>query len=204
MSSWPSVVILQPGPGSPPRNHTGRTAFPNARARDSAGFPPELLGTSQTLSFRRSQWDLQKKSSSGVVTLCSAFVGVQNETRRVEATTACLTQWPKIITLPHLGPSPQAVPLGSAGSPLPDCVTEGLPRRPKETYWHSVLVSCHFRGHICTSIIMQDIKCCWIPFGVCQSRRKWNLLAFALSKKLFLEISLRFPDSDVCSLKLDI
>lgn len=113
MSSWPSVVILQPGPGSPPRNHTGRTAFPNARARDSTGFPLELLGTSQTLSFRRSQWDLQKKSSSGVVTLCSAFVGVQNETRRVEATTACLTQWPKIITLPHLGPSPQAVPLGS-------------------------------------------------------------------------------------------
>lgn len=44
----------------PPRNHTGWTAFSNARARDSARFPRELLGTSQTLSFGHSQLDFQK------------------------------------------------------------------------------------------------------------------------------------------------
>lgn len=93
-----------------PRNHTGRTAFSNAKARDSACFPRELLGTSQTLSFRRSQWDFQKTSSTGAMTPCGAFVG---ETARVEATPAWLTPRPKIITLPYLGPSPQAAPLRS-------------------------------------------------------------------------------------------
>lgn len=120
----------------PPRNHTGRMAFSNARAWDSAHFPKELLCTSQTLSFRCSQWDFQKTSSTGAMTPCGAFVGVQNETARVEVATAWLTHQPKIITPPHLGPSPRAAPL-QTGIPLPDCVTGGLSTRPEETYWHS-------------------------------------------------------------------
>lgn len=100
-------------PRKPPRNHTGRTTFSNARARDSARFPRELLCTSQTLSFRRSQWDFQKTSLTGAMTPCCAFVGVQHETARVEAATARLSRRPKIITLPYLGPSPQAAPLRS-------------------------------------------------------------------------------------------
>lgn len=111
MSSWPSVVVLRPGPGSPPETTQEERHIQNARARDSTRFPRELLGTSQTLSFRRSQWEFQKISSTGAMTPRSAFVGLQNETARVEAATAWLTHRPKIITLPYLTPSPQAAPL---------------------------------------------------------------------------------------------
>lgn len=137
----------------PPRNHTGRTAFSNARARDSARFPRELLCTSQTLSFRCSQWGFQKTSSIGEMTPCGAFVGVQNETAKVEAATAWLTHRPKIITLPHLGPSPQAAPLRSKqGVHYQTVSLEACPQGPRRPIGIPLLVPCYCQGHICTSL----------------------------------------------------
>ena len=73
------------------------------------------------------------------VTPCGAFVGVRNETARVEAAAAWLARRPKIITLPHLGPSPRAAPLRSKQGAHYQTASslEGLSTRPEETYWHS-------------------------------------------------------------------
>lgn len=137
----------------PPRNHTGRTAFSNARARDSARSPRELFSTSQTLSFRRSRRDFQETSSTGAMTPCGAFVGEQNETSRVEAATAWLTHRPKIITLPHLGPSPRAAPLRSKqGAHYQTASLEACPQGLRRPIGIPLLVPCYYQGHICTSV----------------------------------------------------
>ncbi|KAK2844089.1 hypothetical protein Q5P01_010748 [Channa striata] len=101
----------KPPPVHPKKPHRKNGIFKMPGPRTAVASP----GTSsaQTLSFRDFQWDLQKTSSNGTMTPCSAFVVVQNETTRVEVATACLTHWPKIITLPYLRPSPQAVLLHS-------------------------------------------------------------------------------------------
>ncbi|KAM3614712.1 uncharacterized protein V6R79_018330 [Siganus canaliculatus] len=132
----------------PSRNHTGRTAFLNARAQDSSHIPWELLGTSQTQSFRCSQWDFQKTSSTGAMTPCSAFVGVQNETASGSS-----HSMGKSSAKDHYSSSSPAKSSGCStrlqtGSPLPDCVIGGQSTRPEETYWHSTAaaVSCYLRS----------------------------------------------------------
>lgn len=132
----------------PPRNHTGRTAFSNARTGDSARFPQELLCTSQTLSLRCSRWDFQKTSSTGAMTPCGAFVSVQNETARVEAPTAWLTHRPKIITLPHLWPTPQAAPLRSKqGAHYQTVSLEACPEDLRRPIGIPLLVPCYYQRH---------------------------------------------------------
>ncbi|KAE8288350.1 hypothetical protein D5F01_LYC12218 [Larimichthys crocea] len=151
MSSWPSVVVLQPGPGSPPETTQEETAFSKCQGPGQRSFSPgEILGTSQTLSFRRSQQVFQKTSSTGAMTPCGAFVGV---TARVEAATAWLTQRPKIITLPHLGPSPQASPLRSKqGAHYQTVSLEACPQGLRRPIGIPLLVSCYYQGHICTFV----------------------------------------------------
>lgn len=51
-------------------------------------------------------------------TPCRVFVGVQIEATRVEVATAWLNHRPKIITLPYLGPSPQAAQAIPNGEPI--------------------------------------------------------------------------------------
>lgn len=117
------------GQEAPPRNHTGRTTFSKCQGPGQHQLPP---GSSSAhpghWAFRHFQRDFQKTSSTGAMTACSAFVGVQNGTTRVEVDTAWLTHWPKIITRPYLRPSPQAAPF-QTGSTLQGCITGGLSTR---------------------------------------------------------------------------
>ncbi|KAK9513202.1 hypothetical protein VZT92_026755 [Zoarces viviparus] len=103
------------GPAARARKHPSPTQKGRLFKCQGPGLvsPGRFLGTSQTLSFRRPRWDFQKTSPTGAMTPCSAFVGVQRGTARVEAAAAWLTHRPKIITLPYLGPSPRAAPLRS-------------------------------------------------------------------------------------------
>lgn len=118
MSIWPSVVELQPEPGSkprpPPRNHTERTAFLKCQGPGQLSFPPGAPRAhprhwaSDTLTGMSRRHPQPERWLHAV-----HLFGVQHETARVEAATVWLTHRPKIITLPYLGPSPRAAPLRS-------------------------------------------------------------------------------------------
>lgn len=86
--------------------------------------PREFLSTSQTLSFRHSQWEFQKTSSSGVMTPCGAFIGVQNESGSGHsmAHSSAKDHYSSLSLAKSLGFST----LLQTGKPLPDQVTGGL------------------------------------------------------------------------------
>ncbi|CAB1431120.1 unnamed protein product [Pleuronectes platessa] len=122
----------------PPRNHTGRTAFPKCQGPGQRSLPPGAPHPSQTLSFRWSQWGSKKTSLTGVTNPCGAFVGLQNEITRVEANHSMAHSSAKdhYSSLSGAKSSGYSTAL-QTGSPLPDHVTVGLSTGPEETHWHS-------------------------------------------------------------------
>lgn len=107
MSSWPSVVLLQPGPGTPHPTKTTQEEQHFQMAGPGTvfivpGAPQYIPDTEpQTLSVGLTE-NILNWSDDSVQCICWCAEWVR-------VTAAWLTQWPKIITLLHVRPSPQAV-----------------------------------------------------------------------------------------------
>lgn len=112
-----------------PRNRTGRTAFSNARTRDSTCCHQEHVWPILESDLQLLSAGLMKKREGNILNLVVFFVCFFAESIREEVATAWHSQCLKIMTAPRLQPSPPAAPLLNRQH-----ITR---RRPEETHWHS-------------------------------------------------------------------